>query len=338
MQQKVTKFVHLEWRNDYEKYVLLKSEKTPNVYLNNTPDKRRRGIIWFLYKAHMSPRLNCFFSLPFKSIWNSYMLESRIKKSLSRDDRVVFIFSGFAYEYIKNNLIRYLRKKYPSCCVIYMFSDKAELYQKIDSDFSVDILKLEFDSVMSYNERDVEKYSLLKSPTRIHDFSDVENDGSIPCTDIFFAGMAKDRFDDIIRVFEKAEAQNLKCDFTVIGVPEEKRVYKDRIEYEKRLPYEEMLKRVKRSKCILNIVQDGADGITLRDYEAVGMNKLLITNSKAIEKLPCYNESMVIKLGKLDTELEKLINFDENASWKQSEKSTYSDYYEKLEQLLFGRN
>lgn len=54
-------------------------------------------------------------------------------------------------------------------------------------------------------------------------------------------------------------------------------------------PYAEILKHVQQTKCNVEIVQDGQSGATLRYFEAVCMNKKLISNNPEIVNFPFYN-------------------------------------------------
>lgn len=54
-------------------------------------------------------------------------------------------------------------------------------------------------------------------------------------------------------------------------------------------PYTDILKHVQQTKCIIEIVQDGQYGATLRYFEAVCMNKKLISNNPEIVNFPFYN-------------------------------------------------
>ena len=336
MKLEKAKFVYIEWQADYEKYVLSKcEERCCNVFANTPPEHRKRGLLWLLYKLHQSPKINKKIPLPFRSVWNGCFLEKRIRRSLCKQDNIVFIFSGRSYKYAKCRLLKYLRRKFPNSCFLYVFSDKVELYYREDPLFSLEKLHSYFDFVLSYNDEDVEKYSLIKEPLKPYDFSDVENDEAIPQTDMFFVGKEKGRYADIISIFEKAKSRGLKCDFTILEVPLDQRLYKGEIEYEKRIPYVEMLKRERRAKSILNIMQSGTSGITLRDYEAFGMNKILITNSNAINMLPNYSENMVIQLENFDNEIFKLLDCDAYSSWKQPFAISYEEYYNRLEEIVY---
>ena len=335
MNFKGTKFVHIDWHTDYDKYILSTCQNNlPNVFLNNPPDKRAHTLLWFLYKIHMSDKSNAFFKLPFKRLWNPCFLEKRIRKNLSKDDKIVFLFSDSTYKYNDNNLIAYFKKKYPHCCTAYVLPDKVTLYQLNDKNFSIEQLKKIFDFVLSYNDLDVQKYDLIKEPLKPLTFYEIEDDEKIDASDVFFVGREKGRLDDILHVYKIAKQMNLKCDFTILDVPEDKRLYSEDIEYDKRLSYIQMLKRAKRSKAILNIMQSGSDGITLRDYEAIGMNKILITNSTAVKSLPAFNDEMVVNFKNLENELSKIVHYDSTISWKENNITSCNDYYSKLQEIL----
>ncbi len=59
------------------------------------------------------------------------------------------------------------------------------------------------------------------------------------------------------------------------------------------LSYEEYLKILFASKAIIEIVQDGQEGITLRTIESLYYKKKLITNNIGIRKLPFYNPNNI---------------------------------------------
>jgi len=52
---------------------------------------------------------------------------------------------------------------------------------------------------------------------------------------------------------------------------------------DKFMPYEENLEYIKRSKCLLEIMQEGGNGYILRTCEAVAYNKKIITNNKILK-------------------------------------------------------
>ena len=63
----------------------------------------------------------------------------------------------------------------------------------------------------------------------------------------------------------------------------------DKISFAKFFPYDEVVERVLKSKCILDITQVDQSALTVRPYEAVVYNKKLLTNNKSILNFKYYN-------------------------------------------------
>lgn len=332
----MVKFVYVGWHNDYEAFEINSYvANTDNVFMNVPPNKRSHTLSKFLYKLHTTKKIEKYIRLPFQSLWNRFYLDKTMRKHLSKDDTVCFIFSGTMYELEKVNFLQYLRNTYPKCKLLYRFGDKVALYQKISADFHIEKIKAMFDVVGTYNIFDAEENGLVQLPVTPHDYSSVEEDESIPASDVVFVGRSKGRLQQLLDIYEQCTARNLVCDFHIIDVPVEDQKYPDRITYNRKMSYKDLLKRVKRSRCVLNIVQDGADGVTLRDYEAIGMNKLLMTNGHAVRRVASYNEQMVIDVDRLDTEIEKLTDDLQSRSWNEQIAISFKDYFKAMEIIAF---
>lgn len=330
------KFVYVGWKNDYEAFSIKRyATNTDNVFMNIPPNKRSHTLSKFLYKLHTTKKIEKVIRLPFQSVWNRFYLDKAMRNRLSKDDTICFIFSGMNYALEKVGFLQYLRDTYPKCRLLCIFGDKVALYQKNSADFCIEKITAMFDVVGTYNTCDVEQYGLVQMPVTPHDYSDVEEDESIPASDVVFVGRAKGRLEQLLHIYEQCTAHDLVCDFHIIDVPADEQKYPHHITYNQMMPYKELLKRVKRSRCVLNIVQDGADGVTLRDYEAIGMNKLLMTNSHAVCRIASYNEQMVIDIDRLDTEIEKLTNDKQDYSWNQHIAISFNDYFKALEDIVF---
>lgn len=61
--------------------------------------------------------------------------------------------------------------------------------------------------------------------------------------------------------------------------------------------YPDYLDLVSQSECIIDILQKGQNGLTLRPFEAMYFNKKLITNSREIVDFDFYNPSNIYVLG-----------------------------------------
>ena len=137
-----------------------------------------------------------------------------------------------------------------------------------------------FDKVITIDEGDAERYGL-----ELHPFfysAIPKEDLAIPESDCFYVGNAKERLDDLLAVYELFLSMGLKCDFHIVGVSEERQKYQESIIYNKPMNYDDVVCHIKKSKMLLEIMQEGQTSGTLREHEAVIYGKKLITNNKYI--------------------------------------------------------
>ena len=114
--------------------------------------------------------------------------------------------------------------------------------------------------------------------------------------------MAKDRYDTLIELFEKATEEGLKCDFTIVGVPKEKQKYTNVIKYAP-VSYDTAIRGMANAKCIVDIIQDNSTGLTIKNCEALAFGRKLITSNPHVrdvefyhpENICVYNNQMSIK-------------------------------------------
>ena len=86
--------------------------------------------------------------------------------------------------------------------------------------------------------------------------------------------------------------KGLNCLFILNGVPYEKREqHKGLIYIDKFMSYDENLEYLKKSKCLLEIMQEGGTGYTLRTCEAVAYNKRIISNNAYLKNAEFYDEN-----------------------------------------------
>lgn len=112
-----------------------------------------------------------------------------------------------------------------------------------------------------------------------------------PVSDVFFVGGLKGgRSQLIYDLYSQLMAWGIKCDFSLMPIDDKNIKQLPGVLYSKRWrPYEEILEHMQRTKCIIEIMQEGQSGATLRYFEAVTMNKKLLTNNPHIKEFPFYN-------------------------------------------------
>ena len=209
--------------------------------------------------------------------------------------------SSYEYSYTQN-IVNYIKSHYHEAIVALYCTDKISLYYKQFGKNNVDRLLSEVDYSFTYNKEDSFLYNMeLMPPTfpYFNGFGFIENKSNMITSDLFFVGKSKGRHELLHRIYKKATELGYRCDFTILGVPEHDRLNGSSINYTNTLNYDEVIKRVKSTKCIVNLVQDGGAGLALRDYEAIYFDKYLLTNNEYVFETELFcekNANQIIKL------------------------------------------
>ena len=260
--------------------------KTDNaVYLSDQIQSKSKLLNW-LYTRHFGQRINKIINLPFKGIWNRLYYKNKFDKKDS--ESVCFVLFPSYLEYIKYGLIKDIRKDYPGCKIVCFYQDLAITKTGLSPEKANDV----FDFVISFDHKDCETYGFTYYPL-VYSCTEVEDDPDIPESDVFFVGKAKNRLDEILSAFRKLKDSGLVCDFHITGVPENEQKYKDEIDYCTKISYAENLKRIKKTRCLLEIMQQGGHGYTLRYCEAIAHDRKLLTNNPEIINAPFYNSEYI---------------------------------------------
>lgn len=228
-----------------------------------------------IWKFHLSPKINAFIRLPLKGIWYKQYFEN----SFDNTDPICFVFTGGQYLYY--DYFRYLKRRYPDCKIVFSMRDTMKTYSSYPG-FDIRKITESCDAIMSFNKYDCEKYG-FQFFNGEQSYVPVQTAPDYPISDLFFAGLAKDRFHVLKEIYDQCVKQGIKCDFYVVRLPREEQVELPGITYsEKGMPYEEMLYRTVNSGCVLEISQKDAYGFTSRAFEAILYNKKLLTDSLVV--------------------------------------------------------
>ena len=236
-----------------------------------------------IFRIHTSLAINNKITLPFKNIWN----QKAFINTFSDNKPICFVF--FSRNQLCNpQFIDYLKNTYPKCKCVAFWQD---LVDKINVPEMELLLSEKLDLALSFDHADAVKYSLtyyplVYSPYLIHDSEKYKSD-------VYFVGKAKDRLSVILGAYEKFKEAGLKCDFNITGVAKKNQKYRDDINYCSGLAYIENLKHIKGTKCMLEVMQGGGTGYTLRYAEAIMYNKKIITNNTMIKDASFYNPRLI---------------------------------------------
>lgn len=151
----------------------------------------------------------------------------------------------------------------------------------------------------TFDPHDARTHNMVLLP-QVYDFSQLQQilnsntDNSI-LYDVAFLAALKGRENEIYKTFLKLKEEDLITFFYLfhpnmrIRIPD---ILKETLHTEK-IQYDEYIKQVIHSKAILEIVQKGQEGMSLRPLEALILKKKLITNNPSIVNEKIYHPNNV---------------------------------------------
>lgn len=264
-------YVLIWFKTDYYKVAYHDLEELPFVQMHWSMDSDLSPIQKKLYRLHTSPSLNRNVSIPFKEKWYPYLFKTKF----DNNKPYCFIFTPKVfYEKSQVSYIDYLRKQYPGCkCVLY-YQDIIPTHTQFQQGES---LLSKFDKVITYDKQEAAERNILYYPTS---FSQPKlNKDNVIEQDVLFVGRAKDRLPLLLKLYDILTEKGLTCCFKIAGVEPTNRIVRSNIEYIDRISYKENLELCTKSRCILDLLQAGATGCSLRFWESIALEKNLLTNN-----------------------------------------------------------
>ena len=212
-------------------------------------------------------------------------------------NRAIFIINRTNYLAHNTYFLETLKSMNKNFVLVYWFTDIVAALE-IDVPSIITICRKYYDHVITYEKKDAIKYNFnyIETPYSIYPI----RRGEKTDIDLLYIGKAKldidpTRYKKLIAIFEAAKKKKLNTYFSIVDVPYELQKYPDDIVYNKNIPYSEVLSKISRCKCILEVSQKGENGTTLRMFEAIAYNKkLLFTNSEMTEHQ--YYDDRIMKL------------------------------------------
>lgn len=326
----VNYIVYTDGFNELDDYFFKELEGSDNVKIVKKNTIIKNLLLQKIFKIHTSFKLNNIVTLPFQNLWYK-----KLFKKCDNDNPTIYIFFSSWY-YPK--FFNYIKMKNKKSKIVMYFGDTVESKKKVIKALDIDNLKNEVDLVLSYNEADVNKYKLIYLPmcySKVNNNIDrISNEKQF---DIIFIGASRNRFNDIVTIYEKIKKSNLKYFFYVVNSHKEKFVTKDPnfILTNSPMSYREYLGYVFNAKWLIEILDSGTKGTTLRFWDAVMYNKGLITNNKEIKKSPFFNSNSIIVESNFDELDINMINITQNIDYKYSGENSPVKFLEAIKDMLF---
>ena len=242
----------------------------------------------FFRRIHFSHRINQIIPLPYKEIWYRLPSVHQYRNSLES----IIIIDG-ALNQLPESYMRRLKTRYPKIRFYVYMINAIDAASPIIQKIRPYILQFPWDGIYTFDPEDAKKYNLQYLGFCYYSKHTIEQEiQKAESFDAYFVGGLKGgRNSEILSVYNYLSEHGVKCDFNLMVYGHEVPEGKEGLKYYGCgwRPYGEVLRGVDRCGCIVEILQHGQSGPSLRYFEAVCYNKRLLTNNPHIVNFPYYN-------------------------------------------------
>ena len=221
------------------------------------------------------------------------------KKNLKNIEEIIIFDNAY-----NNQLAKYIKRKNKDIKIILWYWNSLIEYGNENIAKNDEYI----DEIWTYNKFDAQKNN-LKVNTQFYS-KELSIEDNIQ-QDIVFMGREKGRKQELNALKEKFNELNLNSEFLIIEKESDL------------ISYDEYLKMIAKSKCILDYGMLDYCGLSLRPLEALFFERKLITNNKDIVNYDFYNKDNIFILG-ID-EINNLPNFL-NSPYKKIDKKIIEKY------------
>lgn len=220
-----------------------------------------------------------------------YIWYGRWKRQLGQYDTII-LFDVFE----DVDIIKYIRDKYPHIRLIVYYYNTVYNKKMIRN-----IKKINGVEIWSFDKKDCIKYQLRYNPQfYFHqlNFPDIKLKNVSYTSDVFFVGKDKGRLLNLMEIDKNLQQAGIQTKFIVVRDRKQAYTESQRKYMGKHISYAECIEYVKNTNCILDMVQSGQKGMTLRIMEAMFFNKKIISNNDDIMQMDFYDPSNIYIIGK----------------------------------------
>jgi len=219
--------------------------------------------------------------LPFQLVWYE-----KWKKRIKNYDVVIINAANLSWQ-----IIPYIKKKNPDIRLIVWYWDTVNEKEYLPEKYHL------MCEVWSFDEKDCVKYGMRKNVQFYYPL-DVETEKIL--YDAIFVGRDKGRMQQLQEICDCLQESDMKV-YVYIQRDRKSKNYPNQ-KVLKPLEYEEVIKMIAQSRCIIDIPKAGQSGMTLRVLESLFYSKKLITTDKNISKAEFYNPANILIWDKPDSE------------------------------------
>lgn len=231
----------------------------------------------FYYTSSCSLRkVFTHYALPFESLWYGNW-----KKELNTYNCIIVFDSLHS-----SNLLKYIHKRYRKRLIFWHWNPIEK-----DKDKAIWKETKEICEHWTFNPEDARRYGMSLN----NQFFFYQNQVDVSKKDLaFFVGADKGRYEKLMDIADLLENMDFIVDFHIIS-----KNSNDRREYIEHtfLEYSNVIEHIQKAKVLVEVVQEGQNGLTARALEAMFFNTKLITNNLEIRNFDFYNDNNIFIIG-----------------------------------------
>lgn len=254
------------------------------VYLRCT-DRRVTSKFMRLIGSALLKVHNSIIHLPFHHVLFNYFDLYKLVRSI---DHLVLIDG--ALNVITLSELKRCKKMNPSLRISLYLINSLRASSPILKKVRPQIGMFNWDNIYTFDPTDARDYGYIYLGFNYYSSHTVDTKCSVD-NDVYFVGGLKGGRQDLINdTYTFLTSKGVKCHFDIMLMTTSDVIQlKGANYYHGWNSYDEVLAGVNQSKCIIEITQKGQRGATLRYFEAICMNKKLLSDNDSITSFPFYN-------------------------------------------------
>lgn len=215
------------------------------------------------------------------------LLFEKLDDTDTQEDRIFIYHNPWVSVMANCGYVEYLKKKFPnSYHVVYLIDIHAA------RSLNLSYLKNVYDEIFIFDKEEAKRLNINYYPLLCSKYDCLIKNENL-YSDIVFVGQAKDRLNELFKLFEKLSQYGLKCKFYISGVEKEKQKYKDQITYGEFLSPEKAFEYLYNSQCVLELKVGDCTSYSNRILEAISYNKKILTNNPYVKENKYYNPAYI---------------------------------------------
>jgi len=233
-----------------------------------------------LVRWNFSRVVNRFVKTPFKG----FVYPRLFPHSFNDNKPICYLFFGCRPYIYNSSYLDYIKQQDSRTkCVLYMQDLVAR-----NKYLNIEKIRDKMDLLLSYDKGDCDKYGMHFYSTPMSRIPNLIIEDIQKESDFYFCGKAKERYEIVHQLFNELTLLGYKCDFNILGTPSNAEHISGINYLSKPLDYEENLQHVAKTRCVVEIMQEGADGFTPRLWESILYDKHLLSNNMVLRDSHYY--------------------------------------------------